>query len=273
MQYGEPLSSARNADGRGKEATIVAADKIALVTGAGSGVGRAAALALLEDGFGVFLVGRREAALAETRGKAGPQAERAYVLPADVSDPASVDRLFSEVRSRAGRLDFVFNNAGVGAPGVPFDELTYEQWARVVSVNLTGAFLVAQGAFRLMKSQRPRGGRIVNNGSVSAHVPRPNSAPYTSTKHAITGLTRSLSLDGRAHDIACGQIDIGNAETEMASATAKGAPQANGSMMPEPMFDPRHVAEAISYMAGLPPDANVQFITVMATKMPFIGRG
>jgi len=247
--------------------------RVALITGAGSGVGRAAALELLRGDFRVFLVGRREAALASTRALAGDHATQAMVAPADVSDPAAVTSLFEEVRSQTGRLDVVFNNAGTNVPPVPFDELTHQQWSRVLSVNLTGAFLVAQAAFRLMKSQQPKGGRIINNGSVSAHVPRPNSAPYTASKHAITGLTRSLSLDGRAYDIACGQIDIGNAETEMASATAKGALQANGTMTPEPMIDPRHVADAVAYMARLPLDANVQFITVMATKMPFIGRG
>jgi len=247
--------------------------KVALVTGAGSGVGRAAALALLQDGFSVFLVGRRAEALESTRAEAGVQSERAVPLPTDVSDPTAVEGLFSQVRARAGRLDVVFNNAGTNAPAIPFEELTYDQWMKVVSVNLTGAFLVAQAAFRLMKAQQPRGGRIINNGSISAHAPRPNSAPYTATKHAITGLTRCLSLDGRAHDIACGQIDIGNAETQMASATAKGAAQANGTVMPEPMFDPRHVGDTIVHMARLPLEANVQFITVMATKMPFIGRG
>ena len=196
-----------------------------------------------------------------------------FIAPADVSDPESVAGLFRDVRSRAGRLDVVFNNAGTGAPAVDFDDLSFEQWSKVIAVNLTGTFLVAQSAFRLMREQQPKGGRIINNGSVSAHVPRPNSAPYTATKHAITGLTRSISLDGRAHDIACGQIDIGNAETEMGSGTANGARQANGTMAPEPMFDPRHVGDAISYMAGLPLNANVQFITVMATKMPYIGRG
>jgi len=181
--------------------------------------------------------------------------------------------LFSEVRSQTGRLDFVFNNAGAGAPPVDFDQISFEQWSNVLAVNLTGTFLVAQSAFRLMKEQQPKGGRIINNGSVSSHVPRPNSAPYTATKHAITGLTRSISLDGRAHDIACGQIDIGNAETEMGAGTAKGARQANGKIAPEPMFDPRHVGDAIAYMAALPLGANVQFITLMATKMPYVGRG
>jgi NAD(P)-dependent dehydrogenase (short-subunit alcohol dehydrogenase family) len=228
---------------------------------------------LLRDGFAVFLVGRRPDPLARTKSDAGVDADRAIPVEADVSDPLSVEKLFSEVHARAGRLDFVFNNAGVGAPGVPFDELTFAQWNKVIATNLTGAFLVASAAFRLMKSQSPRGGRIVNNGSVSAHVPRPRSAPYTASKHAITGLTRSIALDGRAFDIACGQIDLGNAETEMASATARGALQANGTMIPEPMFDPGHVGEAISYMARLPLDANVQFITLMATKMPYIGRG
>jgi NAD(P)-dependent dehydrogenase (short-subunit alcohol dehydrogenase family) len=248
-------------------------ERVALITGAGSGVGRAAALALLRDGFQVFLVGRRELALEATRAQAGSYSERAFVAPADVSDAASVVSLFKEVRSRAGRIDVVFNNAGTGAPPVGFDEISLEQWSNVVAVNLTGAFLVAQSAFRLMREQQPKGGRIINNGSVSAHVPRPNSAPYTATKHAITGLTRCISLDGRAHDIACGQIDIGNAETEMGAGTAKGARQANGTIAPEPMFDPRHVGDAIAYMAALPLSANVQFITVMATKMPYIGRG
>jgi NAD(P)-dependent dehydrogenase (short-subunit alcohol dehydrogenase family) len=252
---------------------VAMAQRVALITGAGSGVGRAAALVLLAGDWKVFLVGRREAALASTKAEAGERAAQAVVAPADVGAPASVASLFEAVGAQAGRLDLVFNNAGTNVPAVPFDELTYEQWTTVLSVNLTGAFLVAQAAFRLMKSQRPKGGRIINNGSVSAHVPRPNSAPYTASKHAITGLTKSLSLDGREHDIACGQIDIGNAETEMASATARGARQANGTMMPEPMIDPRHVADAVAYMAGLPLDANVQFITVMATKMPFIGRG
>jgi NAD(P)-dependent dehydrogenase (short-subunit alcohol dehydrogenase family) len=255
----------------GREHSVMT--RTALVTGAGSGVGRAAALSLLDDGFQVFLVGRRQWALEETRVLASSQSERAFVESADVSDPESVAALFRNLRSRAGRLDVVFNNAGSGAPPVDFDDLSFEQWSKVVAVNLTGTFLVAQAAFRLMREQQPKGGRIINNGSVSAHVPRPNSAPYTATKHAITGLTRSISLDGRPHDIACGQIDIGNAETEMGAGTAKGARQANGTIAPEPMFDPRYVGDAISYMAGLPLDANVQFITVMATKMPFIGRG
>jgi NAD(P)-dependent dehydrogenase (short-subunit alcohol dehydrogenase family) len=266
------LWGAGTSSGVEREETALA-EKVALVTGAGSGIGRAVALALLEAEFSVFLVGRRESALASTRAEAGTRAERAFAVPTDVTDPASVDKLFAEVRSRASRLDIVFNNAGTNVPPVAFDELTFEQWTKVVSTNLTGAFLIAQGAFRLMKSQRPKGGRIVNNGSISAHVPRPNSAPYTSSKHAITGLTRCISLDGRAHDIACGQIDIGNAETQMASATAKGAMQADGSVRPEPMFDPRHVGETLVYMAQLPLDINIQFVTIMATKMPFIGRG
>jgi NAD(P)-dependent dehydrogenase (short-subunit alcohol dehydrogenase family) len=248
-------------------------EKFALITGAGSGIGRAVTLALLRQGFAVFAVGRRVAHLDETRSLAGAAGERVFPCPADVTDPAAVAKLFDAVRARAGRLDLLFNNAGTSAPAIPFDELTYEQWQRVVAVNLTGAFLVAQAAFRLMKTQQPRGGRIINNGSVSAQVPRPNSAPYTATKHAMTGLTRSLSLDGRAHDIACGQIDIGNAATDMAARTAKGVLQANGAVMAEAMIDPRHVADAVVYMASLPLEANVQFITVMATKMPYIGRG
>ncbi len=244
--------------------------KIAIVTGAGSGIGRAVARTLLAEGWGVALAGRRSAPLEET---AASFPELAVAVPTDVSDPDSVRLLFAKAKDAFGRLDLLFNNAGVGAPGVPLEELTFAQWKAVVDVNLTGAFLCTQQAFAAMKSQTPPGGRIINNGSISAHVPRPNSAPYTATKHAITGLTRSTSLDGRKYGIACGQIDIGNAATEMAARMAKGVPQANGEIAIEPLMDVDHVARAVLYMAGLPPEANVQFMTVMATTMPFIGRG
>ena len=246
-----------------------AGEKVALVTGAGSGIGRACAVALAGAGYAVVLAGRRREALEET----AVLAPRSLACPTDVADPAAVRALFARVREAFGRLDVLFNNAGRGAPGVPIDELTFEQWDAVVRVNLTGAFLCAQEAIRMMKAQTPRGGRIINNGSISAYVPRPNSAPYTATKHAITGLTKSISLDGRAWDIACGQIDIGNAATPLTERMSAGVPQADGSIAPEPRMDVRHVAEAVVYMAGLPLDANVQFLTVMATKMPFIGRG
>jgi NAD(P)-dependent dehydrogenase (short-subunit alcohol dehydrogenase family) len=248
---------------------------VAVVTGAGSGIGRSVALALLAEGYDVVLTGRRSSALEETRGLAAAHdaKDRAWVMPADVADATSVRTLFADVEQQRGRLDLLFNNAGLGAPPVPLEELTVDQWKAVVDVNLTGAFLCTQQAFRIMKSQTPRGGRIINNGSISAHVPRPNSAPYTATKHAITGLTRSTSLDGRAYDIACGQIDIGNAATPLTARMAAGVPQANGTMSPEPTMNPEHVAQAVVYMASLPLDANVQFLTVMATKMPFIGRG
>jgi len=247
--------------------------KIVLVTGAGSGIGRAVSLALHEAGFSVVLAGRREPKLNETAALAGPSDGRMVVVAADVSDPASVRMLFARVKELCGRLDVLFNNAGVGAPGIPLEDLSYEQWSAVVGTNLTGAFLCAQEAIKLMKSQDPRGGRIINNGSISAHTPRPNSAPYTATKHALTGLTKCISLDGRKYDIACGQIDIGNAATEMTARMARGVPQADGTRVPEPQMDARHVAEAVLYMANLPLNANVQFMTVMATKMPFIGRG
>ena len=247
--------------------------KTALVTGAGSGIGRATSLALLSAGYRVALAGRRADALQETAALAGPLRPHALAVPTDVSDPRSVQALFDHIRSAFGRLDLLFNNAGTGAPTVPMDELTYEQWKTVVDINLTGVFLCTQQAFRLMKSQDPRGGRIINNGSISAHAPRPFSAPYTATKHAITGLTKSTSLDGRAHDIACGQIDIGNAASEMTQRMSTGVPQANGSTMIEPRMDVRHVADAVVHMASLPLEANVQFMTVMATKMPFVGRG
>ncbi len=247
--------------------------KTALVTGAGTGVGKAVSLALARAGYAVALAGRRpeplEAAAREIEAAGG----RALAVPADVADPASVDALFARVQAEFGRLDLLFNNAGIGAPAIPLEELTFEQWKAVVDINLTGSFLCTQGAFRLMKAQAPKGGRIGNNGSISAHAPRPNSAPYTATKHAITGLTRATSLDGRAHDIACGQIDIGNAETDMARKMADGVPQADGSIRAEPLMDPEHVAQAVVYMASLPLEANVQFMTVMATKMPFVGRG
>lgn len=247
--------------------------KIALVTGAGSGIGRAVSVAMQANGYSVVLAGRRREALEKTASMAEPDGGEMFVAPADVSDAASVKALFAAAQSKFGRLDTLFNNAGRNAPAIPMEDLTFEQWSTVVGVNLTGAFLCAQEAIRMMKAQQPRGGRIINNGSISAHVPRPNSAPYTATKHAITGLTRSISLDGRNFDIACSQIDIGNAATEMTDRMAKGVPQANGSLMVEPRMDVRHVAEAVLFMANLPLDANVEFMTVMATNMPFIGRG
>ena len=247
--------------------------KITLVTGAGSGIGRAVALALQGAGYSVVLAGRRAAELERTASSAAPSGGKMLPVPTDVSQPENVHALFAKTKEAFGRLDVLFNNAGASAPGIPMEDLTYEQWSKVVGVNLTGAFLCAQEAIKLMKAQQPRGGRIINNGSISAHVPRPNSAPYTATKHAITGLTRCISLDGRKHDIACGQIDIGNAATEMTERMTAGVPQADGSTMAEPRMDVRHVADAVLYMASLPLDANVQFMTVMATKMPFIGRG
>jgi len=248
------------------------ANKTALVTGAGSGIGRAAALALGAAGYQLVLTGRREAELEKTRALSGA-ADSMLAVACDVTEPAQVDQLFAAARERFGRLDVLFNNAGMGAPAIPMDELTFAQWSAVVNVNLTGAFLCAQHAMRWMKAQTPQGGRIINNGSISAHVPRPHSAPYTATKHAITGLTRSISLDGRPFHIACSQIDIGNAATEMTERMAGGVLQANGETAVEPRMDVKHVADAIVYMANLPLDANVQFITVMATNMPFIGRG
>jgi NAD(P)-dependent dehydrogenase (short-subunit alcohol dehydrogenase family) len=243
-----------------------------MVTGAGSGIGRAVALALGQAGYLVVLAGRREAELQRTRDLAGGDAF-ALVVPSDISHPEAVSHLFEAAKERFGRLDVLFNNAGMGAPAVPIEELTFEQWMAVVNVNLTGAFLCAQHAIRLMKTQSPHGGRIINNGSISAHVPRPNSAPYTATKHAITGLTKSISLDGRPFKIACSQIDIGNAATEMTEKMAAGVLQANGATEVEPRMDVKHVADAVVYMASLPLEANVQFMTVMATSMPFIGRG
>jgi NAD(P)-dependent dehydrogenase (short-subunit alcohol dehydrogenase family) len=246
--------------------------KVAIVTGAGSGIGKAAALALLKEGYYVTLAGRRKDRLEQAVTEAGAGA-RALAVPTDVGDPASVRALFAKTKEAFGRLDLLFNNAGIGAPGVPLEDLTYEQWKAVVDTNLTGSFLCTQEAIKIMKSQDPRGGRIINNGSISAHAPRPNSAPYTSTKHAITGLTKATSLDGRKYDIACGQIDIGNALTDLAARMAKGVPQANGTVAVEPLMDVEHVAKAVLHMASLPLDANVQFMTIMATKMPFVGRG
>jgi len=248
-------------------------NRIALVTGAGSGIGRASALALLAAGYHVVLAGRRVDALQETATLAGDASARALPVPTDLTQPAEVAALFETVRTSHGRLDVLFNNAGMGAPAVPMDELTFDQWKAVVDVNLTAVFLCTQHAFRLMKTQSPRGGRIINNGSISAHVPRPFSAPYTATKHAITGLTRATSLDGRANDIACGQIDIGNAATDMTERMTKGVLQPNGELIPEPRMDVRHVADAVVHMASLPLSANIQFMTVMATNMPYIGRG
>ena len=247
------------------------ANKIAVVTGAGSGIGKAAAIALLKENYAVALCGRRAEMLEETARSGG--SGKSLVIPTDVTDPGSVSRLFAAVDNEFGRLDVLFNNAGINVPGATIDELTVEQWRSVVDVNLTGAFLCAREAFRLMKAQTPRGGRIINNGSISAYVPRPYSAPYTATKHGITGLTKSISLDGRKFDIVCSQIDIGNAATELAAKMAKGVPQADGEIRSEPLMDLEHVARAVVYMAGLPLEANVQFMTLMATKMPFIGRG
>jgi NAD(P)-dependent dehydrogenase (short-subunit alcohol dehydrogenase family) len=252
---------------------MTSTDKIALVTGAGTGIGKAVALALMREGYAVALAGRRPEPLEKTAAEGKGTGARSLVVPTDVSDPASVRALFAKTKETFGRLDLLFNNAGINAPGVPFEDLTYEQWKAVVDINLNGVFLCAHQAFQLMKSQQPRGGRIINNGSISAHAPRPNSAPYTATKHAITGLTKSLALDGRKHDIACGQIDIGNAATEMTERMNKGVPQANGSFAVEPRMDVRLVADAVVHMASLPLEANVLFMTVMATKMPFVGRG
>jgi NAD(P)-dependent dehydrogenase (short-subunit alcohol dehydrogenase family) len=247
--------------------------KVALVTGAGSGIGKAVSLALLTEGYAVVLAGRREDVLRQAVADAGAPDGRSLVVAADVRDPESVRALFAKTEEVFGRLDLLFNNAGISAPGVALEDLTVDQWRAVVDTNLTGAFLCTQHAFRIMKGQTPRGGRIINNGSISASAPRPRSAPYTATKHAITGLTKSTSLDGRQYDIACGQIDIGNAATEMAAKMARGVPQANGEVAVEPLMDLEHVARAVVYMASLPLEANVQFMTVMATKMPFIGRG
>jgi NAD(P)-dependent dehydrogenase (short-subunit alcohol dehydrogenase family) len=253
--------------------TMTTNNKIALVTGAGSGIGRAAALALQAAGYAVVLAGRHIDTLEQTRELAASPGGPMLAVPTDVSDPSSVAALFAKTKDVFGRLDLLVNNAGVGAPALALEDISYEQWSTVVGVNLTGSFLCAQEAFKLMKAQNPRGGRIINNGSISAHTPRPRSAPYTATKHAITGLTKCLALDGRGYDIACGQIDIGNAATDMTERMAFGVPQANGALLVEPRMDVRHVAEAILFMAGLPLDANVLFMTVMATEMPFVGRG
>jgi NAD(P)-dependent dehydrogenase (short-subunit alcohol dehydrogenase family) len=247
--------------------------KIALVTGAGSGIGRAVSLAFHAAGYAVVLAGRRAEKLEATAAAAVSSAGRLLLAPADVGQPESVRALFAKTVETFGRLDVLFNNAGSNAPGIPMEDLTFEQWNKVVAVNLTGAFLCAQEAIRIMKAQTPRGGRIINNGSISAHAPRPNSAPYTASKHGLTGLTKCISLDGRKYDIACGQIDIGNAVTEMTERMAAGVPQADGTRAVEPRMDIRHVAEAVLYMANLPLEANVQFMTLMATKMPFVGRG
>ena len=249
-----------------------AQSKIAIVTGAGSGIGKSVALTLLKNGYSVALAGRRKDALEQAVKDSGAGA-RALAVPTDVSDPQSVKLLYAKTKQAFGRLDLLFNNAGVSAPGVPLEDLTVEQWRNVVDINLSGMFFCMQEAFRMMKDQTPRGGRIINNGSISAHAPRPNSAPYTSTKHAVTGLTKSASLDGRKYDIACSQIDIGNALTEMAAKMTKGVPQANGEIKVEPTMDVQRVADAVLHMASLPLDTNMQFVTIMATKMPFVGRG
>lgn len=246
---------------------------VALITGAGSGIGRATALALLKTGYAVVLAGRREEQLNSTVEEAGELAANALAVVTDIRKPESVEALFAATRQRFGRLDILFNNAGTGAPPVPLEDVSFAQWQATVETNLTGAFLCTQQAFKIMKNQQPMGGRIINNGSISAHAPRPNSAPYTSTKHAMTGLTKSTSLDGRRYNIACGQIDIGNAATEMAAPMQRGVPQANGDIAAEAVMDVEQVAQAVVQMASLPLESNIQFMTIMATKMPFIGRG
>jgi NAD(P)-dependent dehydrogenase (short-subunit alcohol dehydrogenase family) len=253
--------------------TMKSIDKVAVVTGAGTGIGKAVALALLKEGYRVVFAGRRAEALEKALTESGSHRPHALAVPTDVGKPDSVRALFARTKDAFGRLDLLFNNAGIGMPAIPLEDLTYEQWQAVVDTNLTGAFLCTQEAIKIMKSQDPRGGRIINNGSISAHAPRPNSAPYTSTKHAITGLTKSTSLDGRKYDIACGQIDIGNASTDMTAKMQAGVPQASGALAVEPTMDVDNVARAVVYMASLPLDANVLFMTVMATKMPFVGRG
>jgi len=247
-------------------------ERFALVTGAGSGIGRAAALGLHAAGYSVALAGRRLAALEETAARAGAGG-RMIPIAADVSQPDSVNALFARVKGEFGRLDVLFNNAGLNAPGIPIEDLPFEKWKSIVDVNLTGVFLCAQAAFRIMKDQEPRGGRIINNGSIAADRPRPNHVPYTATKHGVTGITKCFSLDGRKYDIACSQIDIGNAATEMTERMKNGVMQANGTLMVEPRMDLKHVADAVVFMANLPLDANVQYMTIMATKMPLVGRG
>ena len=247
--------------------------RVAIVTGGGTGIGKHSALALLQDGYSVALAGRRPEPLQATVAEAGEAGSRALAVPTDVGDPEAVKALFARTKEAFGRLDVLFNNAGTGAPNVPLEELTYAQWKTVVDANLNGTFFCIQEAIKIMKSQMPMGGRIINNGSISAHVPRPNSAPYTATKHAITGLTKSTSLDGRKYNIACGQIDIGNAATDMTDRMTNGVPQAHGGLLVEPRFDVRHVADSVLYMANLPLDTNVQFMTIMATTMPYVGRG
>ena len=246
--------------------------RVALVTGAGTGIGKSAALALLKDGYHVALVGRRKELLDKTAGDSGAK-DRAMVLPTDITKPENVKAMFAKVKDAWSRLDVLFNNAGMGAPAVPMEELPLETWRAVVEINLNAMFMCSQEAIRMMKSQQPKGGRIINNGSISAHAPRPYSVAYTATKHAVTGLTKCISLDGRKDDIACGQIDIGNAATEMTERMTKGVPQANGTIVVEPRMDVKHVGSAVLYMANLPLDANVQFMTIMSTKMPFVGRG
>jgi NAD(P)-dependent dehydrogenase (short-subunit alcohol dehydrogenase family) len=252
---------------------MASTEKVALVTGAGTGVGKAVSLGLMKAGYSMVLAGRRKEPLDAMVAEAKSLGVRAIAVSTDVGDPASVKALFAKAKETFGRLDLLFNNAGIGAPAIPLEDLTFEQWKAVVDTNLTGSFLCTQEAIRIMKAQQPRGGRIINNGSISAHAPRPNSAPYTSTKHAITGLTKSISLDGRKYDIACGQVDIGNAATPMTERMKTGVLQPNGETMVEPTMDPVHVANAVVYMASLPLDANVLFLTVMASKMPFVGRG
>ncbi|MEX2127344.1 MAG: SDR family oxidoreductase [Xanthobacteraceae bacterium] len=249
------------------------AQKVALITGGGTGIGKAAALALAKDGFAIVLAGRRKEPLELAERDVKKRGVKALAIPTDVGKPDQVKALFAKTRETFGRLDLLFNNAGIGAPAQPLEELPFEKWQQVVDVNLTGIFLCTQEAFKIMKDQTPRGGRIINNGSISAHAPRPNSAPYTSTKHAITGLTKVASLDGRKYDIACGQIDIGNAETELAARMAQGVPQADGTVKSEPLMNVDHVGQAIAFMASLPLESNVLFLTIMATKMPFVGRG
>ena len=249
------------------------ASKVALVTGAGTGIGKHSALALMREGYAVVLAGRRKDLLEATAAEGKSTGAATLVVPTDVADPESIRALFAKTKDTFGRLDLLFNNAGIGAPPVPLEELPFEKWKAVVDTNLTGAFICTQEAIKIMRDQKPRGGRIINNGSISAHAPRPFSVAYTSTKHAITGLTKSTSLDGRKYDIACGQIDVGNAATEMTERMKKGVPQPNGSVEVEPTMDVQNVARAVVYMASLPLDANVMFLTVMATKMPFVGRG